>query len=761
MIPKISLLLSLAVLSLRLTAPGIAQQVCLPSPRLLTMMPMGGQAGTNVEVTISGEYLEDVSELSFSSPKITAKPVLGPDGKMVENKFLITIAPDAPIGVHDARVMSRMGISSARVFSIGSLPEITRIKPNTSLETALALPVNSVCNGVMTNRAVDYYSFQGINGKRIAVDCAALGIDSKLNPVVIIADAKGRDLLVNRTGGALDFTPTADGTYLIKLQSLTFQGGPQQFYRLALQEISGSGPIPRQASTAKVSSFSWPPVGAPAGPVLAETEPNNLPAQAQKITLPCDIGGNFFPAADVDTFEFSARKDEVWWVEVGSERLGLPTDPFVLVQRVTKEGEKETLTDVAELYDIPSPMKVTINGYSYDGPPYNAGSPDVLGKVEIKEDGVYRLEVRDLFGGTRNDPGNHYRLIVRQAAPDFSLVAWAVHMELRNGDRSALSKPIALRGGAGMAFEVVVVRRDGFDDDIELGMEDLPAGVSARGLKIPAGKVQGMMIISAAQNAPRSFGIAKMFGRAQINGASVTRPCRLASMEWPVKDASTEKIPSPRLVADVPISITDAEQASVSIVAAENKVWESKVGETLKIPLKVTWNSEFTGSSLKMKTYGAGFEAVKEFDIPLNAPAAEAVIDLAALKTPPGEFSIAFYGTAVVNYRYNPASIKVAEESQKKAMDDATAQTAEAQRLANEAAAAPPEKKADADNAAKLALEKQKQAEAALAEAGKRLKSATDAAAPVDMTEIFVSEPIRLAIKAAEVANTTPPAPAK
>ena len=761
MIPKISLLLSLAVLSLRLTAPGIAQQVCLPSPRLLTMMPMGGQAGTNVEVTISGEYLEDVSELSFSSPKITAKPVLGPDGKMVENKFLITIAPDAPIGVHDARVMSRMGISSARVFSIGSLPEITRIKPNTSLETALALPVNSVCNGVMTNRAVDYYSFQGINGKRIAVDCAAPGIDSKLNPVVIIADAKGRDLLVNRTGGALDFTPTADGTYLIKLQSLTFQGGPQQFYRLALQEISGSGPIPRQASTAKVSSFSWPPVGAPAGPVLAETEPNNLPAQAQKITLPCDIGGNFFPAADVDTFEFSARKDEVWWVEVGSERLGLPTDPFVLVQRVTKEGEKETLTDVAELYDIPSPMKVTINGYSYDGPPYNAGSPDVLGKVEIKEDGVYRLEVRDLFGGTRNDPGNHYRLIVRQAAPDFSLVAWAVHMELRNGDRSALSKPIALRGGAGMAFEVVVVRRDGFDDDIELGMEDLPAGVSARGLKIPAGKVQGMMIISAAQNAPRSFGIAKMFGRAQINGASVTRPCRLASMEWPVKDASTEKIPSPRLVADVPISITDAEQASVSIVAAENKVWESKVGETLKIPLKVTWNSEFTGSSLKMKTYGAGFEAVKEFDIPLNAPAAEAVIDLAALKTPPGEFSIAFYGTAVVNYRYNPASIKVAEESQKKAMDDATAQTAEAQRLANEAAAAPPEKKADADNAAKLALEKQKQAEAALAEAGKRLKSATDAAAPVDMTEIFVSEPIRLAIKAAEVANTTPPAPAK
>src|SRR5690606_11809100 len=119
--------------------------------------------------------------------------------------------------------------------------------------------------------------------------------------------------------------------------------------------------------------------------------------------------------------------------------LGLTTDPFVLVQKVTKKGEDEILSDVAELYDIASPVKVSSNGYSYDGPPYNAGSPDVLGKVEIKEDGIHRLQVRDLFGGTRNEPGNTYRLLVRQAQPDFALATWAVHMTLRNGDRAAFS----------------------------------------------------------------------------------------------------------------------------------------------------------------------------------------------------------------------------------------------------------------------------------------------------------------------------------
>jgi len=34
---------------------AVAQKVLLPLPRLLSTMPMGGQAGTEVEVTITGE----------------------------------------------------------------------------------------------------------------------------------------------------------------------------------------------------------------------------------------------------------------------------------------------------------------------------------------------------------------------------------------------------------------------------------------------------------------------------------------------------------------------------------------------------------------------------------------------------------------------------------------------------------------------------------------------------------------------------------
>lgn len=716
----ISRLFCLLVLGASLAAPVAAQQVTLPLPRLLTVMPMGGQAGTSVDVTITGEHVEDVTELTFSSPRITAKPVAG-----TTNRFTVSIAADTPLGVYDARVMSRLGVSSARAFSVGRLPEVVRTKPNNTLETAMPLTIGSICNATMTKRAVDFYAFRGLKGQPVAIDCAAVGIDSRLTPVLVLADGKGADLKVNRTGRMIDFTPPADGTYIIKVSDLTYQGGERHFYRLALQK----SPAEPQPHTQMVSAMSWPPPGLAATAPARETEPNNK--DAQKITLPCDISGAFYPAADVDTYEFTAKKGETWWVEVASERLGLNTDPFVLVQQV-KDGR---FTDVAELYDIAPPMKVTSNGYSYDGPPYDAGSPDVLGKFEIKEDGTYRLQVRDLFGGTRTDANNIYRLIVRQAAPDFALAAWAVHMTLRNGDRAALSKPMALRQGDARAFEVVVQRRDGFDGEIEIGMDNLPPGVSAAGLKIGKGKTYGHLILTADEKAPRGFALATITGKAVINGKEVARPVRLASMEWPVKDAKGE-IPAPRLVADVPVSVTDSEQAPLTIAATDDKVFEAKAGETLKIPLKLAWRNEFNGTSIKLKVYGEGFSGVKEFEIPLRAATHEAVIDLAALKIAPGDYTLAFQSLGICKYRYNPAAVPLAEAEQKKAEAALAAAAAEAKKVAA----------TDAE-AAKKAAEKQKQAEAAMTAATSKMKSIATAANPTDTVEILISRPIRVSVK--------------
>ncbi len=740
---------AIACLFAAMSTSADAQSVCLPAPRLLTTMPMGGRVGTQVEITIGGEHLDDARELFFSDARLSAVPKLNAAGQPEANKYIVTIAAECPPGVYETRVMTRLGLSSSRIFNVGTLGEVTRTQPNTKLETAMELPLNSICNAVITNRAVDHYRFEAKKDQRIIVDCATRGIDSKLNAVVIIGDALGRDLLVERRGGVLDYTIPADGKYVIKVHELTFKGGQDYFYRLGLWEQPVGTPIVRQPGTQPVNSFSWPPTGLAAEPQLVEAEPNNDAPRSMKISLPCDLAGTFFPAADVDKFEFDAVQGDEWWVEVASERFGLPTDPAVLVQQVTKTESGENVTDLAELGDIPSPVKVSSNGYAYDGPPYDAGTADVLGKFVVKQTGLHRLQLTDLFGGTRNDIRNRYRLVIRKAAPDFALVAWGLHMELRNGDRNALSKPISLRGGATMALEVIAIRRDGFDGDIHLSMSGLPEGVTAHGLKIPSGQSRGLMLVTTHQDAPRGFANASFQGTAEINGAAVTRPCRLASVAWPIPDSWGE-IPTTRLITDVPVSVGGSDFAPLTIKPPTTDVVEVKAGEKLTIPLVLQRRSEFYGATMQLKPIGAGFDRAPAFDIPLTGEATQAVFDLAALKTPPGEYLVAFHGGAVAKYRHRLDQVAVAETAQKQAAEAAAAADAEAKRLMEAVAETPDDKKPDAMKAAEQATARQKVAAAALTAADAQLKNANAVAQPRDIVDIVVSEPITVRVLPAE-----------
>jgi hypothetical protein len=690
----------LAIPFLAIASTALAQSVLLPAPRLLTTMPMGARVGSTVEVVVTSEEGAGCTDLVFSSPKITATPKKDEKGEVEPNRFLVTIAPDAQPGIVEARLFTKLGMSSARAFSINHFDEITRKAANTSLDKALPLPPNTICNATTTTKAVDFYRFEAAKGQHFVLECATTGIDSKLTPVVIVADDKGRDLVAERRTGHLEFTAPSDGTYHVKVHGLTFQGGPEHFYRLALMlPPNAATPAPRQPSTRSVSSATLPlPEHIPSN-TLNEQEPNNLAANAQSITPPCTIHGAFATAGDVDTYDFQGKKGEIWWIEAVSERNGLPTDPFILVQKVKPDGSTE---DVAEINDIASPVKLSSNGYAYDGPPYDIGSADPLGKLEVKEDGHYRIQIRDLFGGTRAVPRHTYSLIIRKPAPDFAVAAWALHKELRNGDRAAVSKPIALRGGATMPFEVIAVRRDGFDGPIELSVDNLPPGVTATGLRIPQGKSVGSILFTAAADAPRGVSLARITASAKIGDQQVTRQCPTASMVWPVRDASAET-PSPRLIADTPVSVGGEELTPLTIAPAENNPFEVDAAGKLVIPLKLTWRGEFSGGSIKMTALGQDISAIKPFDIPTKAAESKIELDLASLKLAPGEYTFAIHGGVVAKY---PSAPKLPS-----------------------AAAPQPEPKA-AEATGKVA--------------------AKPAEAPKDIVDIVTSEPIRIKINPAK-----------
>lgn len=299
-----------------------------------------------------------------------------------------------------------------------------------------------------------------------------------------------------------------------------------------------------------------------------------------------------------------------------------------------------------------------------------------------------------------------------------------------------------------MPLEVVVVRRDGFDGPIELFMENLPDGVTARGITIPKGENRGLMLVTADEGAPDGISEASFFGRALVDGQVVTRRCHLASMAWPVTDHWKE-IPSPRLLSSVVVSVSGAEPAPITISPREAKVWEAVEGETLTIPLIHMRRSEFSGSVINASTMGHGFERFK-LEIPLDADSSEAVIDLAELKTPPGDYRIAFYGGAVAKYRYNADAIPVAEADLKVAQQELADTQAEVLRLNQQLTDAPNETKEALQNSLDSLTSKQKNLSDRIKAAEQRVKQVTAQAKSKDIVDIVVSEPIEIRVKAAE-----------
>jgi hypothetical protein len=203
------------------------------------------------------------------------------------------------------------------------------------------------------------------------------------------------------------------------------------------------------------------------------------------------------------------------------------------------------------------------------------------------------------------------------------------------------------------------------------------------------------------------------------------------------------------LLADLPVSVCNSELAPITIAPKKNKVWEVTAGGKLTLPLVHSRRCEFSGTNISLKTWGPGIGTVPVFDAPLNADASQVVLDLAKMKTAPGDYVIAFYGSAVAKYRYNLEAVKAAEKALQQAQQAEKQLTAEVRLLTETARTAPDDQKGEVDQAARVAAEKQKSAAATVVAANQRLKAATAKSQPKDIVDIIVSTPIRIRVKPA------------
>lgn len=475
------------------------------------------------------------------------------------------------------------------------------------------------------------------------------------------------------------------------------------------------------AATLDLRRWTWTPTGAATvGPVstvgftLTDDPVHTLrgaPNEFVEITPPCEIAGWFPPRGALAGASFAAKKGEVWWIELASERLGFSSDAWAIVQRQsrTEKGE-EQYVDVVELPDLDA---------NQGGRDVDTATRDAAGRFQAPEDGRYRVVVRDLFQRSRLSAGAPYRLSVRRETPGFALAAFPLPPpRLNDNDHQIHLWSLSLRRGETRPVRVVAWRADGFAGPIDLRAENLPPGVTAAPARIAPGQSSGTLLLTAADDAPDGHAQLRLSGEAHLGERDVTQRAWFATGSWAVPDWDNER-GNGRLTFDLPVSVVPTELAPVRIVL-ESESLEMPAGGRTNLTIRLVRQPDFTaGFSLRFAGQTEA-EKLKEISFAEKATHATLEINLADPKIPEGEHLVWLQGQVSGKYRNNPEALAAAE--------------AELKAAEQELASASGDHKPAAE-------EKRKAAEA-------RKKAAEERAKPRDVTVAVYSRPLRLAVQA-------------
>jgi hypothetical protein len=390
-------------------------------------------------------------------------------------------------------------------------------------------------------------------------------------------------------------------------------------------------------------------------PVVLDQGDNDKPASPQKLTLPCEVAGQFYPLRDVDWFTFDAKKGEVWSIDVTSHRLGMPSDPMFVLQRVSLNDKLEqVITDVTSVDDV---VEQSFNNRS-GRHEFDDRTSDPWYTLTAPEDGTYRLMLRDGASAVRSDPRLVYRLAIRTPAPDFRLVAIPAES----------NASFMLRKGGREAVRITAFRRDGFQGDIRVSAAGLPAGVTSEEITIGPVNSFGTLVLTTAEGATAGVGTLQVIGKSTINGQEVTRQSRYGAAVAPyqfTQPLSNIGSVSARLVNRIQVCVNDKEPAMEMLTIGDGQVRETSRGGTLKIPYALR---KTEGSGGNLTGFATDFPPNTQFpqvNIGGNAKGEFEIRFLAAVT--PGTYSMSLAGfNQGITYKRNPEEAERAKLRQER-----------------------------------------------------------------------------------------------
>lgn len=432
----------------------------------------------------------------------------------------VTIAPDAPPGERELRLVTARGVTNPMPFHVGQVPETARKpmltskmqvlgkeylaqrkRPEEEVEVAITLPCT--VNGQVAPGEVNWYRFSAKKGQRLVLTTAARqlvpyiadAVPGWFQPVLAVYDAEGNELAYDddfrfKPDPSLLFEVPEDGEYRFSISDAIFRGREDFVYRVTIGElpfVTSIFPLGGPAGVpTELEVQGWNVDGASVDPPPSDAGPG-----IHYLTVVKDgMVSNAVPFA-LDTLpeEFEQepnddanRAQQVKLPVILNGRIDAQDD-WDVYQFAGRGGDQVVVEVMARRLDSPldSIVKITspdgtVLAFNDDhedvGSGLNTHHADSYVMFELPTDGIYNVHIGDT--ARAGGPAYGYRLRIGPPRPDF---------ELRTAPSSA-----AMRVKGAMAVNVYAIRKDGFDGDITIRLKNPPEGFTARPTKLAATK---------------------------------------------------------------------------------------------------------------------------------------------------------------------------------------------------------------------------------------------------------------------------------
>lgn len=526
-----------------------------------------------------------------------------PNAQIAESvRIELSIDSDALPGDRELRLETPRGLTNPMCLQVGVLPETCEGEPNDptptlALLSAPTLDLPILVNGQIKPGDVDRFRFRARRGKRLVIQVQARHL------IPYLADAvpgwfQATLSLYGPKGNEVAFTDDyrfdpdpvlfwevrEDGIYELEVRDSIYRGREDFIYRIAVGEqpfITQIFPLGGRAGEKTAAAiFGWnlpkdrlklaTEAGAPGiretvlweGDALSnpvryavgtlpesdERDPNNAVGDAQRVDLSCLINGRIEQPGDTDVFAFDGSAGDEVVAEVHARRLQSPLDSLLRLTGVS--GCVVAWNDDWE--DKASGL--------------NTHHADSYLRARLPASGEYRIHLSD--AQNRGSDAHAYRLRISQPKPDFAL--------------RMTPSSLNMRAGGTVPVWVHALRKDGFQGDIQLTLQDAPKGFQIHGGRVPAGCDRIRITLTAPGVAPERPTLLNLTGSATIGDRTISR------LVVPAEDRMQaflyrHLVPSQNLM----VSVTGGKRNVRPIVPVGRGAVRVPEGGTVQVRLKV------------------------------------------------------------------------------------------------------------------------------------------------------------------------------